>query len=262
MARFNANGSREGSVSALIVSPHIETALSQQSWEYVPDFGTREEAEDLLAVLREEQPKEVEDKTRVSYGPQINPIKQKEEKNSNLQWFIKAQDQKPDPPLLTVLRARLTDKYAVPFNSIQCNFHEGTSEVEEHLDPHGTICMIRVGFPREFFVAPYDKRSQKEGIVLAHGSLLTFLKSTSHSMKPNPTAGTCVSVIFRLVTEPLTQDLPNKVRFPAGAKEYDRLVKEFRSPKRQLLLPNVQSLDIANPPQVRKAECCVAPESR
>jgi len=210
--------------------------MSIQTWEYIANFLTRDEADELLAVLREQQPKEAGDKTRVSHGPQIFP---RDKKNSDSQWFTTAQNQKPEPPLLTTLLARLRDKYAVPFNSIQCNYHEGASEVGEHPDPHGTVCMLRVGAPRgDFIVAPLENRSQKTPLVLEHGSLLTFLKSTYHSMKPNPAAGPCVSVIFRLVTEPLTQsDEDNPKRFAEGAKAYDRIVKEFRTkPSQQSLI--------------------------
>jgi hypothetical protein len=132
---------------------------------------------------------------------------------------------------------KMSEKYGVPFNSVQCNWHEGTSGVRAHCDPYRVVAMVRIGAERCFEVG--EQRRNGGGnfkpYPMPHGSLITFLSGgLAHRMLADPAAGTCISLVFHLVTPPQTvaswHDKPTYSKSRADHKKlYDLEVSEYRA---------------------------------
>lgn len=108
-----------------------------------------------------------------------------------------------DPWLLWL---RTPERYGVPFNSVQCNWPDGTSRVKPACDPYRVVAMVRLGAERCFGVGERRRNGGNsfKPYPMPHGSLLTFLSGgLAHRMLPDPMAGPCVSLAFRL-TPPQT----------------------------------------------------------
>jgi hypothetical protein len=100
--------------------------------------------------------------------------------------------------------------------------------------------MVRLGTERCFEVG--EQRRNGGGnfkpFPMPHGSLITFLSGgLAHRMFPDPAAGPCVSLVFRLVTPPQTaaswHDKPTYSRSRAEhRKVYDAKVSEYRAAAR------------------------------
>jgi hypothetical protein len=161
---------------------------TKEEIDYAPSFLSRTEADELLAFM--------DGKQELKYGPQIYPVAHKRDTS-----YTEPQGE-PENAFISDLRNRMAARYGIPFNSVRLKRHAGSSEVRAHVDVYGVVPIIRVGATRLFEMGggmfhnrPYFQYS------MPHGSLLTMKKSLMHRMKPEPTAGDCISVIFRLVTE-------------------------------------------------------------
>jgi hypothetical protein len=125
----------------------------------------------------------------------------------------------------------------VQFNSVQCNWHDGTSGVKPHCDPYRVVAMVRVGAETCFEVGEQRRNGGNnfKPYPMPHGSLITFLSGgLAHRMLPDPAAGSCVSLVFRLVTPPQTfaswHDKPTYGRSRAEHRKlYDAEVSEYRA---------------------------------
>lgn len=199
--------------------------------DYVPEFLSPAEADELLELMKSQPFADC----RVSYGPQVFPPLRKS--NAWKDLYALATNQQPEPEEIVLLRLRLSERYGVPFNSVQGNWHVGTSEVRAHCDPYRVVAMIRLGAMRIFEAG--DQRRNGGGnfkpYPMPHGSLITFLSGgLAHRMFPDPGAGECVSLVFRLVTPPQTvaswhdKATYGKTR-AAHRKLYDAAVSEYRS---------------------------------
>jgi len=125
----------------------------------------------------------------------------------------------------------------VPFNSVQCNWHDGTSGVKPHCDPYRVVAMVRLGAERCFEVGEQRKSGGNsfKPYPMPHGSLITFLSGgLAHRMFADSAAGSCVSLVFRLVTLPQTvaswHDKPTYSKSRAEHRKlYDAKVSEYRA---------------------------------
>jgi len=198
--------------------------------DFDPAFLAPAEADDLFALMKSQPFAD----NRVSYGPQVFPSPRRS--NAWKDRYAWATNPQPEPTLIQSLRVRLCERYGVPFNSVQCNWHDGNSAVRAHDDPYRVVAMVRLGATRIFEVG--DQRRNGGGNfrphTMPHGSLITFLSGgLAHRMFADPAAGDCVSLVFRLVTPPQTaaswHDKPtySKTR-AAHRKLYDATVSEYR----------------------------------
>jgi hypothetical protein len=198
--------------------------------DFDPTFLAPAETDELFALMRSQPFAD----NRVSYGPQVFPALRKN--NAWKDRYAWATNPQPEPVLIRSLRLRLSERYGVPFNSVQCNWHEGISAVRPHADPYRVVAMVRLGATRTFEVG--EQRRNGGGnfrpYPMPHGSLITFLSGgLAHRMLPEPAAGDCVSLVFRLVTTPQTDaswhDKPTYGRTRAGHRKlYDAAVSEYR----------------------------------
>ncbi len=172
---------------------------------------------------------------RVSYGPQVFPSPRKS--NAWKDRYALATNPQPEPAAIESLRLRLSERYGLPFNSVQCNWHAGNSQVKPHCDPYRVIAMVRLGATRTFEVGEQRRNGGNnfKPYPMSHGSLITFLSGgLAHRMFPDPAAGDCVSLVFRLVTPPQTvaswHDKPTYGKTRAAHKKlYDTAVSEYRA---------------------------------
>jgi hypothetical protein len=220
-------------MTATALTPALSSKpVYQDGVDFVPAFLTQAEADELLSFMKA-QPFA---NGRISYGLQIHPILKK-----NRPGDVWAKNIRPEPDFIQSLRVRVSEKYGVPFNSVQCNWHTGESEVSEHYDPYRVISMIRVGCTRVFEVG--GQRQQGKDMYkykpypMPHGSLITFLSGgLTHRMFPEPSVGDCLSIIFRLVTPgqttadwyPTDKLTYSKTR-ALHKKIYDGKVSEYRA---------------------------------
>jgi hypothetical protein len=112
---------------------------------------------------------------RISYGPQVFPAPRKSNAwKDRYAWTTNIQ---PEPALVRSLRLRMSERYGVPFNSVQCNWHDGTSGVKPHCDPYRVVAMVRVGAERCFEVGEQRRNGGNnfKPYLMPHGSLITFL---------------------------------------------------------------------------------------
>ena len=123
--------------------------------DYVPEFLSPAEADELLELMKSQPFADC----RVSYGPQVFPPLRKS--NAWKDLYALATNPQPEPEPIRLLRLRLSERYGVPFNSVQCNWHAGTSEVKAHADPYRVVAMIRLGATRTFEVG--DQRRNGGG---------------------------------------------------------------------------------------------------
>jgi len=198
--------------------------------DFDPAFLAPAEADELFALMRSQPFAD----NRVSYGPQVFPAPRRS--NAWRDRYAWATNPQPEPTAIRSLRLRLSERYGVPFNSVQCNWHEGSSEVRAHDDPYRVVAMVRLGVTRTFEVG--EQRRNGGGnfrpYPMPHGSLITFLSGgLAHRMFADPTAGDCVSLVFRLVTTPQTvaswHDKPTYSRTRGAHRRlYDAAVSEYR----------------------------------
>jgi hypothetical protein len=209
----------------------LRRPVYREGVDYVSVYLSPTEADELLELMKS-QPFA---NCRVSYGPQVFPPPRKS--NAWKDPYALATNPQPEPEPIRVLRLRLTERYGVPFNSVQCNWHAGTSEVKAHYDPYRIVAMIRLGATRTFEVGDQRRNGGRnfKPYPMPHGSLITFLSGgLAHRMFPDPAAGECVSLVFRLVTPPQTvaswHDKPTYSKTRAAHKKlYDTAVSEYRS---------------------------------
>ena len=72
---------------------------------------------------------------RVSYGPQVFPSTSEEQR---LEGPLRLGNQPPARARRRrSLRLRLSERYGVPFNSVQCNWHDGSSGSRRTATPTG-----------------------------------------------------------------------------------------------------------------------------
>jgi hypothetical protein len=194
-------------------------------------YMTGSEADELLELMKSQPFAD----NRVSYGPQVFPATRKS--NAWADRYAWATNIQPEPAVVQSLRLRLSEKYGVPFNSVQCNWHDGTSGVKPHCDPYRVVAMVRLGASRVFEVGEQRRNGGNhfKPYQMSHGSLITFLSGgLAHRMLPDPAAGQCVSLVFRLVTGPQTvaswHDKPTYNRTRAEHRKlYDAEVSEYRA---------------------------------
>ena len=109
--------------------------------------------------------------------------------------------------------------------------------VKAHCDPYRVVAMVRLGATRTFEVGEQRRNGGNnfKPYPMPHGSLITFLSGgLAHRMLPDPAAGDCVSLVFRLVTPPQTvaswHDKPTYSRTRAAHRKlYDAAVSEYRA---------------------------------
>lgn len=198
--------------------------------DFDPAFLAPAEADDLLALMKSQPFAD----NRVSYGPQVFPAHRRS--NAWKDRYAWATNSQPEPALIRSLRLRLSERYGVPFTSVQCNWHHGDSSVTPHCDPYRVVAMVRLGATRIFEVG--EQRRNGGGnfrpYPMPHGSLITFLSGgLAHRMFADPAAGECISLVFRLVTPPQTvaswHDKPTNSKTRAVHKKlYDAAVSEYR----------------------------------
>ena len=194
-------------------------------------YLTPTDADELLELMKSQPFAD----NRVSYGPQVFPAPRKS--NAWKDRYAWATNIQPEPALVRSLRLRMSERYCVPFNSVQCNWHDGTSGVKPHCDPYRVVAMVRVGAERCFEVGEQRRNGGNnfKPYLMPHGSLITFLSGgLAHRMLPDPAAGSCVSLVFRLVTLPQTfaswHDKPTYNRSRAEHRKlYDAKVSEYRA---------------------------------
>jgi hypothetical protein len=104
------------------------------------------EADELLELMKS-QPFA---NNRISYGPQVFPAPRKS--NAWADRYAWQTNIQAEPAVVRSLRLRMSERYGVPFNSVQCNWHDGTSGVKPHCDPYRVVAMVRVGAERCFEV--------------------------------------------------------------------------------------------------------------
>jgi len=208
----------------------MKKPVYREGVDFDPAFLAPAEADEILALIKSQPFAD----NRVSYGPQVFPASRKS--NAWRDRYAWATNLQPEPTLIRSLRLRLSERYGVPFNSVQCNWHEGTSAVRPHDDPYRVVAMVRLGATRIFEVG--EQRRNGGGnfrpYPMPHGSLITFLSGgLAHRMFADPAAGDCVSLVFRLVTPPQTaaswHDKPTYSRTRAAHRKlYDAAVSEYR----------------------------------
>jgi hypothetical protein len=208
----------------------LKKPVYREGVDFDPAFLAPAEADELFALMRSQPFAD----NRVSYGPQVFPAPRRS--NAWRDRYAWAANPQPEPALIQSLRVRLSERYGMPFNSVQCNWHEGTSEVRAHDDPYRVVAMVRLGATRTFEVG--EQRRNGGGnfrpYPMRHGSLITFLSGgLAHRMFADPTAGDCVSLVFRLVTTPQTvaswHDKPTYSRTRGAHRRlYDAAVSEYR----------------------------------
>jgi hypothetical protein len=190
---------------------------------------------------------------RISYGPQVFPVMRKS--NGWKARYAWATNHYPEPRAIRSLRLRLAERYGVPFNSVQANWHDGASEVKAHYDPYRVVAMVRLGAQRNFEVGEQRRNGGRnfKSFPMPHGSLITFLSGgLAHRMFPDAAAGPCISLVFRLITPPQTvaswHDKPTYNRTRAEHRKlYDAAVAEYREGKAKAQAPNGVSRDKASP---------------
>jgi hypothetical protein len=220
--------------------------------DFAPAFLATAEADELLALMKSQPFAD----NRVSYGPQVFPSPRKS--NAWKDRYAWATNPHPEPALVQSLRLRLSERYGVPFNSVQCNWHEGTSAVRPHADPYRVVAMVRLGATRTFEVG--EQRRNGGGnfrpYLMPHGSLMTFLSGgLAHKMLAEPAAGNCVSLVFRLVTPPQTvaswHDKPTNSKTRAAHKKvYDAAVNEYREAGAKAPQPTTEKITVIETEEV------------
>jgi alkylated DNA repair dioxygenase AlkB len=209
----------------------LKKPVYKEGVDFDPAFLTTTQADELFELMKSQPFAD----NRVSYGPQVFPSPRKS--NAWKDRYALATNLQPEPAAIRSLRLRLSERYGVPFNSVQCNWHDGNSQVKAHYDPYRVIAMVRLGAKRTFEVGDQRRNGGRnfKPYPMPHGSLITFLSGgLAHRMFPDPAAGDCVSLVFRLVTPPQTvaswHDKPTygKTR-AAHRKLYDTAVSEYRA---------------------------------
>jgi hypothetical protein len=208
----------------------LKKPVYREGVDFDPSFLAPAEADELFALMRSQPFAD----NRVSYGPQVFPSPKRS--NAWKDRYAWATNPQPEPALIQSLRLRLAERYGVPFNSVQCNLHDGNSAVKAHDDPYRVVAMVRLGATRTFEVG--EQRRNGGGnfrpYPMPHGSLITFLSGgLAHRMFADPAAGDCVSLVFRLVTPPQTAaSWHDKLTYSrtraAHRKLYDAAVSEYR----------------------------------
>jgi hypothetical protein len=189
------------------------------------------EADELLELMQSQPFAD----NRLSYGPQVFPATRKS--NAWKDRYAWATNIQPEPAAIRSLRLRPSLRYGVPFNSVQCNWHDGNSAVKAHCDPYRVIAMVRLGAQRDFEVGEQRGNGGNNFVAypMPHGSLMTFLSGgLAHRMFADPAAGTCISLVFRLVTPPQTvASWHDKTTYGRSRAEhrklYDAKVSEYRT---------------------------------
>jgi hypothetical protein len=209
----------------------LKKPVYKEGIDFDPAFLTTTQADELFELMKSQPFAD----NRASYGPQVFPSPRKS--NAWKDRYALATNPQPEPAAIRSLRLRLSERYGVPFNSVQCNWHDGNSQVKAHCDPYRVIAMARLGAKRTFEVGEQRRNGGNnfKPYPMPHGSLITFLSGgLAHRMFPDPAAGDCVSLVFRLVTPPQTvaswHDKPiyGKTR-AAHKKLYDTAVSEYRA---------------------------------
>lgn len=209
----------------------LKKPLYEEGIDFDPAFLTTTEADELFELMKSQPFAD----NRVSFGPQVFPSPRKS--NAWKDRYALATNPQPEPGVIQSLRLRLSERYGLPFNSVQCNWHAENSEVKAHYDPYRVIAMVRLGATRTFEVGDQRRNGGRnfKPYPMPHGSLITFLSGgLAHRMFPDPAAGDCVSLVFRLVTLPQTvaswhdKAAYGKTR-AAHKKLYDTAVSEYRA---------------------------------
>ena len=128
-----------------------------------------------------------------------------------------------DPWLLWL---RTPERYGVPFNSVQCNWPDGTSRVKPACDPYRVVAMVRLGAERCFGVGERRRNGGNsfKPYPMPHGSLLTFLSGgLAHRMLPDPMAGPCFSLAFRLTPPQTVASWHDKPTYSKSRAEHRKL---------------------------------------
>jgi alkylated DNA repair dioxygenase AlkB/uncharacterized Zn-finger protein len=227
----NRNAPEEPNIPADKARTKLKKPVYREGVDYAPAFLSPAEADELLELMKSQPFADC----RVSYGPQVFPPPRKS--NAWKDRYALATNPQPEPELIRLLRLRLSERYGVPFNSVQCNWHGGNSGVKAHYDPYRIVAMIRLGATRTFEVGDQRRKGGRnfKPYPMPHGSLITFLSGgLAHRMFPDPATGDCVSLVFRLVTPPQTvaswHDKPTYGKTRAAHKKlYDAAVSEYRS---------------------------------
>lgn len=209
----------------------LQKPVYKQGIDFDPEFLTTTQADELFELMKSQPFAD----NRASYGPQVFPSPRKS--NAWKDRYALATNPQPEPAAIRSLRLRLSERYGVPFNSVQCNWHDGNSQVKAHYDPYRVIAMVRLGAKRTFEVGEQRRNGGNnfKPYAMPHGSLITFLSGgLAHRMFSDPTAGDCVSLIFRLVTPPQTvaswHDKPTYSKTRAAHKKlYDTAVSAYRA---------------------------------
>lgn len=209
----------------------LKKPVYQEGIDFDPAFLPPTEADELLELMKGQPFAD----NRISYGPQVFPSPRKS--NAWKDRYAWATNLQSELAAIQSLRMRLSERYGVPFNSVQSNWHDGNSEVKAHYDPYRVVAMVRLGAKRIFEVGDQRRNGGRnfKSYPMPHGSLMTFLSGgLAHRMFPDPAAGDCVSLVFRLVTPPQTvaswHDKPTYGKTRAAHKKvYDAAVSEYRS---------------------------------
>ena len=155
---------------------------------YEPDFLHVDEADALLAFLREEIPWSQDAMTlfgrRVAF-PRLTAWYG--DPDAVYTYSGLRNEPRPWTPLLQSLRERLVARTGVPFNSVLLNFYRDGADAmgwhaddERELGVQPTIASLSVGGER-----PFQLRHRRDGetiaLPLAHGSLLVMSGQTQHA---------------------------------------------------------------------------------
>jgi alkylated DNA repair dioxygenase AlkB len=186
--------------------------MTEPKFEYIPDFLTAQDADDLFAWLE----------TQRGFQLEIGQCNGAKPSHATVQWGprqaylscvpkpYRIGSSGDIPEYLMGLKRRLEEKYKCYFDSIQVNKHfDHNASVLPHTDsPPGHICMVSVGAEREFKLDLQGTYKPFASLRLAHGSLLTFpphdqWKYRHRMLKSKTPCGARYSLIFRYITEAL-----------------------------------------------------------
>jgi hypothetical protein len=231
---FGETATRDGQAGrpeAAKARTKLKKPVYKEGIDFDPAFLTTTQADELFELMKSQPFAD----NRASYGPQVFPSPRKS--NAWKDRYALATNPQPEPAAIQSLRLRLSERYGVPFNSVQCNWHGGNSQVKAHYDPYRVIAMVRLGAKRTFEVGEQRRNGGNnfKPYPMPHGSLITFLSGgLAHRMFSDPAAGDCVSLIFRLVTPPQTvaswHEKPTYSKTRAAHKKlYDTAVSEYRA---------------------------------
>jgi hypothetical protein len=215
-------------------------------FEYVPDFLSQTDANELFANLERQR----------GFVLEIGQCNGAKPSHATVQWGprqaylscvpkpYRIGSSGDVPAFLRGLKSRLEEKYNCYFDSIQVNKHfDQDSQVLSHTDsPPGYICMISLGAERDFELRLRNYKPLAK-VRLASGSLLTFFPKDqwrhNHSMPRSATpCGARYSLIFRYITEVLTK--------PGAIDKHSRAERKKRNADRSAEYEAVQAAYLQN----------------